>query len=224
MNARPRFFFGFLVLFFSGLQLFAASAANSPKKTDGIAAASPAALLGDAAGKGDSILQADDILRVQVFQEEDINKQGDAVRVSKDFTVTLPLVGEVPLKGKTARQAEVIIRDLYDKDFLVNPQVNVAIVKFAERFVNVTGAVNAAQRIALPPSGLTIIDAIALAGGSSRIADLKHVKLTRRKEDDDSTQTIEVNVDAMMKSGGRDAVQPLQLEKDDSIFVPERIL
>lgn len=169
----------------------------------------------------DYVLQPQDVLRVFVFQHDDLNKQSEAVSISKEYTITLPLIKSINLKGKTVRQAEEIIRSAYDKDYLVNPQVSVMVVKYAERSVNVGGAVNTAGRILFPQErGLSIVDALSLAGGPSRIADLKRVKLTRRNADGE-TVTEEINVDAMWKSGGRDAI-PLQ--KDDNIFVPERIL
>ena len=117
---------------------------------------------------GDYVLQPEDVLRVQVFQEEDINKQGE-VRISQEHTVFLPLIKTISLKGRTVRQAEELIRDLYNKDFLVNPQVSVTVIKYAERSVSVTGAVNGAGRILFPPErGLTIVEAITLAGGQHR--------------------------------------------------------
>jgi polysaccharide export outer membrane protein len=83
------------------------------------------------------------------------------------------------------------------------------------------GQVNKPDRVLFPQEkGLTIIEAIALAGGQTRLADLKKVKLTRKQENGD-TVVEEIDVDALMKRGGRDAI-PLQ--KDDVIFVPERIL
>lgn len=165
----------------------------------------------------DYILQPLDVLRVQVFQEDDINKQGE-VSISQEHTIVLPLIKTVNLKGKTARQAEELIRDLYGKDFIVNPQVSVAVLKYAERSVSVTGQVNAAGRIRFPPEGgLTIVGAITEAGGQNRLADLKRVKLTRKNASGDSI-TQEVNVDAMMNGGA----EPVLLEKGDVIFVPER--
>jgi polysaccharide biosynthesis/export protein len=169
---------------------------------------------------GDYVLQPMDILRVQVFQEEDINKQGE-VSISQEHTIFLPLIKTISLKGKTVRQAEEMIRDLYDKDYLVNPQVSVIVLKYAERSVNVIGAVNTAGRIQFPQErGLSIVDAISLAGGQNRFADLKRVKLTR-KNPNGQVVTQEIDVDMLMKRGGRDAVP---LEKGDVIFVPERIL
>jgi polysaccharide export outer membrane protein len=171
---------------------------------------------GEAPTKADYILQPQDVIKVQVFQEEDINKQAEALSLSQESSVTLPLIGTVSLKGRSVRQAEEFIRGLYDKDFIVNPQVSVTVVKYTERTVNVVGSVTNQGRIQFPQErGLTILDAISLAGGQTRLADMKHVKLTRGSE------VVIVDVDAMMKSGGRD---PVQLEPDDVIYVPERIL
>jgi len=169
----------------------------------------------------DYVLQPQDLLRVFIFQHDDLNKQMEAVRVSEEHTISIPLVNTINLRGKTARQAEEIIRVAYDKDFLVNPQVSVIVMKYAERSVSVIGQVSNAGRVLFPPEkGLTILEAIALAGGQTRLADLKKVKLTRKAENGD-TVVEEIDVDALMKRGGRDAIQ---LQRDDVIFVPERIL
>ncbi|PTX91624.1 polysaccharide biosynthesis/export family protein [Opitutus sp. ER46] len=176
------------------------------------------------AGKGtklDYILQPQDVVKVQVFQEDDINKQGDGISISQKHTISLPLIGEISLRGKTVREAEEIIRELYDKDYIVNPQVSVTVLKYAERTVNVIGSVTNQGRIQFPQErGLSIVDAISLAGGQTRLADLKRVKLSR-KNDRGDTEVMIVDVDAMMKTGGTDQVV---LEPDDVIFVPERIL
>jgi polysaccharide export outer membrane protein len=172
-------------------------------------------------GSADYLLQPQDVLRIQVYQEDEISRQGDSVSISQENTISMPLIGTISLKGKTARQAEKMIRDLYDKDFLVNPQVSVTVTKYAERSVNVFGAVNGAGRKQFPPErGLTILDAISLAGGHSRLANLKKVKLTRNDANGDPV-TVTINVDEIMKGGGKD---PVQLQPDDVIYVDERLL
>lgn len=169
----------------------------------------------------DYVLQPLDVLKIFIFQHDDINKQTEAVRVSDEYTVNLPLVNTINLRGKTARQAEEVIREAYDKDYLVNPQVSVIIVKYAERSVNVIGQVQKPDRVLFPQEkGLTIVEAIALAGGHTRLADLKRVKLTRKKANGE-TVSEEIDVDALMKRGGAD---PISLQQDDVIFIPERIL
>ena len=168
--------------------------------------------------KTDYVLQPNDLIRIRVFQEEDLSQE---VRLSQESTVTLLLIGIVDLKDKTIRQAEELIRNLYARDFLVNPKLNLLVVEYAKRSVNVIGAVNNAGRIFFPQEqGLSLVDAITLAGGQNRLADLKRVKLTR-KNADGQPESVTVNVDEIMKSG---AGQAWPLQKDDVIFVPERIL
>lgn len=169
----------------------------------------------------DYVLQPQDSLRVFIFQHEDLNKQMDSVQVSPEHTVSLPLVGTISVRGLTARQAESAIREAFDRDFIVNPQVSVVVVKYAERSVNVLGQVGKPDRIPFPQEkGLTIIEAITLAGGPTRLADLRRVKLTR-KQADGETVVEEVDVSAMMNKGGKDAVQ---LKTGDVIYVPERVI
>jgi polysaccharide export outer membrane protein len=177
------------------------------------------ALPAAAAVSGDYVLQPQDILRVQVFQEEEINRLGE-VSVSQEHTIVLPLIKTVDVKGKTVRQTEELIRDLYNRDYLVNPQVQVIVVKYAERSVSVIGAVNNAGRVLFPGErALNLLEAVANAGGFSRLADLRKVKLTRKHASGETT-TQEINADDLTKRGGRD----IPLEKGDVIFVPERIL
>lgn len=169
--------------------------------------------------KGDYVLQPQDLIRVQVFQEEDLNRE---VRVSQELTITLPLVGSVDLRGKTVRQAEEQIRQLYDKDFLVNPQVNVIVVEYWKRFVKVFGAVNTPGVVVFPPEeGLTLLGAVSRAGGFNRYADKTRVILTRTNAADGKTESFTINADDLLK--GRSS-ESWPLQPDDVINVTERIL
>ncbi|MDO8540843.1 MAG: polysaccharide biosynthesis/export family protein [Opitutaceae bacterium] len=214
MKCSPRSLL-FLVAFAAGLPSVAAPSGPGP---GGSVKTEPNRV--PTATKRDYVLQPQDVLKVHVFGEEDINK-GGMVSITQEYTVTLPLIQTVNLKGLTVRQAEEKIRQLYDKDFLVEPQVNVFVEKYAERSVNVVGAVEKAGRIPFPQErGLSIVDAIALAGGQSRLASLRAVKLTRTMTDGEQ-KTITVDVDAIMKGGERENIM---LQPDDLVFVPERIL
>ena len=167
--------------------------------------------------KGDYVLQPQDLIKVQVFQEDEINRLGE-VRISQEFTVILPLIGSVDLKNKTARQAQELIRQLYDRDYLVNPQVTVIVMEYQKRYVNVLGAVNTPAPVIFPPEkGLTLIEAINWAGGFARIADKKHVTL-KRTNPDGTTDAKIINADDLMK-GKTDDSWPLQ--PGDVISVPE---
>jgi polysaccharide biosynthesis/export protein len=165
------------------------------------------------------LLQPFDLVEVVVFQEPDLQRQ---VRLSQESTVTLPLIGAIDLKGKTVRQAQDMIRDLYNRDYLVNPQINVIVLEYARETVNVMGSVNTPGAISLPPleEPLKLLDAITRAGGFSRLADRKHVKLTRTGADGKTTTAV-INADDIIQSTSTD---PWLLQKGDVIYVPERIL
>lgn len=170
-----------------------------------------------AVGKSDYMLQPSDLLRVQIFQEDDLTRE---VRISQQYTVNLPLIGAIEVRNKTVRQLQETVRELYDRDYLVNPQVNIAVIEYAKRTVNVLGSVNQPGAVLFPQEqGLTLLDAIARVGGFSRLADRKHVKLTRVV--DGKTTNYIINADDIIQGS---ATETWTLIQDDVIFVPERIL
>jgi polysaccharide export outer membrane protein len=170
------------------------------------------------ASQPDYVLQPYDLIKVVVFQEPDLERE---VRLSPDTTVTLPLISTVDLKGKTVREAQEIIRDLYDRDYLVNPQINLTVMEYAKVSVNVLGSVNSPGAVIIPPDqGLNLLDAIAHAGGFNRLADRKNIKLSRTAADG-KTATYVINADDIIQSKSGDS-WPLQ--KADVIYVPERLL
>ena len=154
-----------------------------------------------------------DLLRVVVFQEEDLARE---VRVSKDNTIYLPLIGIVDLKNRSVREAEQLIRELYDRDYLVNPQINVTVVEYVPRVVNVMGAVNGGGAVVMPPEqNLTVMEAIARAGGFSRLAARGRIEITRTHSDGRvTTSTIAADDPSTSK---------FLVEEGDVINVRERV-
>lgn len=166
----------------------------------------------------DYVLQPLDLLRIMVFQEPDLERQ---VRISQENTINLPLIGSIDLSGKSVRQAEEIIRARYDADFLKNPQITITVLEYTPRTVQVLGAVNSPGAIAFTPEQqMTIMEALAKAGGQSRLADIRKVRLTRQSKDG-KTEIFTINLDDLMKGS---SIEKWPLTKGDVIFVPERIL
>lgn len=163
----------------------------------------------------DYTLQAGDVIRVQVFQEPDLDRE---IRISQEGEVSLPLIGKIPAQGRTLSQIEQTVRDLYDRDYLVNPQVNVVVIKYQVRSVNVLGSVNSPQSVEYPPEqDLTLIDAISRAGGFNRLADRKRVRLTRTFPDG-RVENFTINADELMSGASN---KSWVLLRDDVVFVPE---
>ena len=107
-----------------------------------------------------------------------------AGRVQDDGTITLPLIGSVKAVDKTEGELQKEIHGLYDPQYYRNLTVT---VKGEITYFYVDGEV--AQRGQKEyPGHMTIVGAIAAAGGFTDFANQKNVRLTRGNH----TQTINV--------------------------------
>ncbi len=171
------------------------------------------------AANADYVIQPLDVIRIQIYQEPDLNRE---LKVSQDGTVLMPFIGTVEVKNKTIRQAQELIRKLYDADYLVNPQVNITVLEYSQRRVEVFGSVSNPGIIVFPKEeGLTLTAAISLAGSFTRLANKKAITI-RRTAPDGKIETIgPINVDELTKG---DSANTYPLQPGDVITVPEKIL
>jgi polysaccharide export outer membrane protein len=166
----------------------------------------------------DYLLQPLDLLAFEVFQEADLKLE---VRISKEGTITLPLIGLVEVKGLSVRAAAELIRQRYQAKYLRNPQVTLLVKEYTQRTVSVIGSVTNPGTVKFQPEQpLSLIEALSSVGGFNRLADKRKVKLTRLNPDGTSVTHV-IDVEALL-SGSKTAEWPLQPR--DVIFVPERIL
>lgn len=122
-------------------------------------------------------ITANDLLEIEVFGVEDLKR---TVRVNTAGGITIPLVGMVIVAGLTATEAEVVIAKRYGSEFLQNPQISVFIKEFTTQRVTIDGAVN--KPGIYPLTGqITLLRALALAGGGAQLANLEDVLLFRSK-------------------------------------------
>jgi polysaccharide export outer membrane protein len=164
------------------------------------------------------LLRPMDLLKVQVFQEPDLDRD---LRVSRDYTIVAPLVGEVSIRGLTLRETVALLTQLYRNNYLVNPQINITVTEYAPRAVNVLGAVNSPGAVALPPEKeLGLLDVIARSGGFSRLANRTKVSLTRTKANGE-VENFLINTDDLVS--GDNAARWL-VQDGDVVYVGERIL
>ena len=164
------------------------------------------------------VLQSSDVIQVEVYQEEDLEK---TARIEGDGTVSLALIGRVDVTGLTVSEAKLLITDLYNRDYLVNPQVSVLVVSFSPKVVRVLGSVNNPGVVEMPyDRDLTLTEAIASVRGISRLGNPKALKI-KRLGGDEVSQQIEVNFSKILTDPDAEDVV---LEEGDTIWVPERIL
>jgi len=179
---------------------------------EAVPAGAPAAVVSE-----NYILHPGDVIRVQVFQEPDLERE---LRVEQDATIVLPLIGTVVAGQRTVREIAAEIARRYDTDYLVNPQITVTVVRYAERRVNIMGMVNQPGPVLFPPEEkMNLLDAIARAGGFNRLGDRRRVRLTRTAVDGTAEQ-VTINTDEILEGGS--TADPWPLQPGDNIFVPER--
>ena len=142
------------------------------------AAAAPALPSGVSAPSG-YILSANDQVAVEVFGEEDLRTNG---RLNGEGNLSVPLLGSVHLAGLTLTQAASRLTDLYARDYLVNPRVNVMLVGYAKRRFTMLGQINRPGSYEMPdgsPEGIDLLEAVAMAGGYTRIAAPARISIRR---------------------------------------------
>jgi protein involved in polysaccharide export with SLBB domain len=110
------------------------------------------------------------------------------VRVTEAGTITLPIVGEIPVAGKTLSEVETSIIDAYYPKYVVNfPMVVCEVVKYqreSERIFTVLGLVNQPNAFPYPPdTRYNLMEALAFAGGLDMTADPRYVKVYRQDAD-----------------------------------------
>jgi len=152
------------------------------------------------------LLVPDDLVRVKVFQEDDLDS---TLRVSKDGTITFPLIGLVHVGGKSPQDAADLIRAELARDYLVNPQVTMTVMEYAKRHFTVLGQVQRPGSYDLPDrEAVTLLQAIGMAGGYTRIADPSKITCKRRAEDKEVILKLNGKSMASGKSSSGFEIQP----------------
>lgn len=117
-----------------------------------------------------------DKLTIKVFKMDDLSGEYD---VDLTGRISLPLVGEVMAADVTTAELDRRLTDKLGEKYLENPDVSVGIKSSTRRAVTVDGAV--AHAGSFPVMGpLTLMQAVALAGGTSDDANARRVAIFRQ--------------------------------------------
>ena len=164
------------------------------------------------------ILKPSDVISVEVYQEVDLEK---SVRVEGDGSVALALIGKVKVAGMTVAEAQSLITDLYNRDYIVDPQVSLLVVQFSPKIIHILGSVNSPGVVEIPPDrNLTLTEAIAGVRGVSRLGNPKSVTI-KRVDTDGRARQMEVNFSRIVSDPN---VKDIVLQEGDTVWVPERII
>ena len=162
----------------------------------------------------DNTLGPGDTFEVSVYGEDDLSGK---YRVSEDGSINFPLVGRVVVSGSgPAGIARQIQTALAKRNILRDPNVSVFLLEQTSKQVSVVGAVAKPGTMPLM-TGMTVIQAIGIAGGMTALASGNSTIVTRRL--DDRLQRFKVPLDSISEGRSED----FELRAGDIVFVPERI-
>jgi polysaccharide export outer membrane protein len=158
------------------------------------------------------IIGAEDVLTVFVWKEPDMTK---TVPVRPDGMISLPLIGEIKATGYTPVQLQDVLAESMKK-MISDPQVTVVVEKIGSLNFNIVGEVNHPGYFPLTRR-MTVLDAIAMAGGFKDFAKSKKVYVLRTAANG-TQERLPFNYKAVIK--GQNPQQNIELLPRDTIVVP----
>ena len=128
-----------------------------------------AAMLQSSTASSDYQIGPEDLLEITLFNipeiygmERQVTPRSVTARVSHRGDISLPVIGEVGVKGLTISGLEQRLRERYDR-YIHNPQVGVLVKEFRQR-ISIIGAVQKPGVMELT-GPKTVIEMLAMAGG-----------------------------------------------------------
>jgi len=155
-------------------------------------------------------LSPGDKLRIEVYRDTQMSQ---SVQIRPDGKITLPLVGDLDATGRTPIELrDVIARQL--KEYMTNPVVTVIVVEATAAIAYVMGEVNHPGAVTLQGGQLTVLQALAIAGGLKDFANAKNIRILRRSAL--GVQSIAFNYKDAIRGSA-----PVYLRPGDTVVVPD---
>ena len=151
-----------------------------------------------------------DKLRIEVYKDLQLSQ---SVQVRPDGKITLPLIGDIMATSRTPIELRDAIATSL-KEYVTNPTVTVIVVEATVATAYVMGEVNHPGAVTLQ-APLTIMQALALAGGLKDFADAKSIRVLRKAPS--GVETISFNYKEALKSSRA----PIYLRAGDTVVVPD---
>lgn len=153
-----------------------------------------------------------DTLEVSVWKEPEMQRK---VLIEPDGTFSFPLCGTIDSRDKTVGQLQQEISQHLGR-FITDPVVTVSLQRIAGNRVYVIGQVTKPGAFVVNPR-VDVMQAIAMAGGTTPFASLGNIKIIRRVANG-GQQALPFNYNDVVH--GDDLSQNITLEAGDVVVVP----
>jgi polysaccharide biosynthesis/export protein len=157
------------------------------------------------------VIGESDLLHINVYKEAELSQ--NAI-VRPDGMISLPLVNEVKVGGKTPLQVQQELAQSL-KAYLVDPQVTVTVVDVRSKRVFVTGEVIHPDAYPLL-TPTTVLQVVAKAGGPTPYANLKGIFVLRNVNG--KQEKIPIPYKDVIK--GKKPDRDIQLQSGDTVVIP----
>ena len=166
------------------------------------------------AARQNTTLGPGDVFRMQIVGEVDLPTE---FQVGTDGTVTFPYIQIMSVEGLEPQEVSLRVREaLIEQKILTDPSVIVSVTEYRSKTVTVLGQVQKPGTFPLAP-GMTLLQALSMAGGFTSIAQKSRVNLSR--QGDEKADTVVVNVERIYSGENED----IFLQSGDRIYVHERV-
>ena len=166
----------------------------------------------------DYLIGPADNITIHVWRNPELSAED--IQVRPDGRITIPLVRDMVVVGKTPTQLEADISTVlseYIEQPLVSVIVNDSVGELSQQ-IRITGA--GAQPAALPyRSGMTVLDAMIAVGGLGEFAAGNRATLTRYNEKSGENVPYRLRLKDLLNKG--DATANVALKPGDTISIPE---
>jgi polysaccharide export outer membrane protein len=167
------------------------------------------------------VLGPDDVMQIKVLKEENLDK---TVTVSSDGFITFPLLGDLRVDGLTMAQVDAQITSLLARDFLVDPEVIVEVVKQRSKNVYIMGGVKQPGYHEIAGDQRLLGTLLSAGGPVSFNSEARILRLPKGDmmgtEAVDTMSPMVVNLQALFVEG--DQTQNIVLRDGDVIMVAEK--
>lgn len=159
-----------------------------------------------------------DVLEIKFFNNDRFN-QTAAVR--PDGRITLERIGDIRITGMTAASLDSLITEQYAR-FMRAPEVTVAVKQFGATTVYVLGQVQKPGGYALEQNA-TILQAVALAGGTTDQAETKSVMVIRPMENK-KVVAFRLDLNQYLRGKAAGMQEGYFIKAKDLIYVPKNYI
>lgn len=163
----------------------------------------------------DYVLGAPDVLKITVWGQDDLSKE---YVIDRDGTIDFPLLGHVRAAGLSPRALAANLAKALEKDYLVNPQVNVVVREYLSKKVQILGEAEHPGVFYL--TGPTrLMEVLAKAGGVTKNAGAKLLLVRNERPTPETVESRVLTIDLVKLRAG-DMTENMPVQADDAILVP----